>query len=106
LSQPQKETLAFVNRLFGDLIFTSDDIRDYDVMQHKMFDTMMDIKNRHIEKVELIKKGLLEINYKEEDRQYLALINLSKSIVSYSQNSYKIVLQPYESQVLSKQDMD
>jgi alpha-galactosidase len=106
LSQPQKETLAFVNRLFGDLIFTSDDIRDYEVMQHKMFDTMMDIKNRHIEKVEIIKKGLLEINYKEEDRQYLAIINLSKSIVTYSQNSCKIVLQPYESQVLSKKDMD
>lgn len=107
LTQTQKETLALVNRLFGDFILTSDHVGEYDKSQHDLFDDIMRFRERKIERVEASPNGLLEIFYIEEGKNYLALVNLSPSSLPYhgewgSQKPYETLLEPFESKVVLK----
>lgn len=77
LSQTQKETLAFVNRHFGDLLFTSDDVSKYKSAQHKDLDTTMADKDIEIIKVGPYVNGLIEVIYTSGFEKYRAQINLS-----------------------------
>ncbi|EYE89517.1 alpha-galactosidase [Fervidicella metallireducens AeB] len=84
LTETEKETLATVNSVFGSLIFTSDNIRDYDIKKNRTFDDIINLKNRTIEKKEFYRNGLVEVVYTEDKNSYLMLINLSNSTVEYN----------------------
>ncbi|WP_298842440.1 glycoside hydrolase family 36 protein [Clostridium sp.] len=84
LNKAQRETLAFVNNIFGSLLFTSDNLKDYNDNQFSVFDRAMEIKARTIERVEPYRNGIVEILYKEEENEFLALINLSNSTIKHS----------------------
>lgn len=89
LTETQRDTLSRINSIFGSLIFTSDNIKKYDVKKQLMFNNIMSLKDRVINSVEQLKTGLLEVHYSEGDIKYLALINLSELNITYS-NSFKL----------------
>lgn len=82
LTQTQKETVAFVNKIFGSLIFTSDDITKYSSAQNELFDTIMAIDSYKINEVIPYKNGLVEVNYTQDNNQFNAVINLSNREIS------------------------
>lgn len=82
LTQTQKETVAFVNKLFGSLIFTSDDITQYSIVQNQLFDTIMTIDNSKINEVTRKRNGLVMISYTQDGNQFNAIINLSNKEIS------------------------
>lgn len=92
LSRTQKETLAFVNKHFGSLIFTSDDVSLYKD-QDKLFDLTMRNINAEILEVLPRRNGLIEVTYKVHDDKYIAHINLSsKSILDVDAYETKVKL--------------
>lgn len=76
LSKTQKETLAFVNKHFGSLIFTSDDISLY-TNQDVLFDQTMTKDKTSIIEFTPKRNGVIELKYNYNSRNYLAYINLS-----------------------------
>nr|BAV13128.1 alpha-galactosidase [Clostridium cellulovorans] len=101
LNETQKETLAMVNNIFGSLLFTSDNLKNYKARQFDVYDKAMDLKDIKIESVENYKNGIVEIIYIEEKNKYLLLINLKDSTVSYSSDLLKdkVQLSAYSSKV-------
>jgi len=83
LTQTQKDTLAMVNHLFGSLIFTSDNLENYKEEEHSRFNNIMELKERIFQKVELHRNNLIEVLYKEGDKDFLVLINLSESKITH-----------------------
>jgi alpha-galactosidase len=77
LTQTQKETVAFVNKHFGRLIFTSDDITLYNDAQHKHFDQAMKLDNEVINQVIPYRNGLIEVHYSLDNKNYIARLNLT-----------------------------
>lgn len=84
LNETQKETLTIVNNIFGSLLFTSDNLKNYKENQFLVFDKAMELKDRTIKSVENYKNGLVEILYKEDRSNYLLLINLKSSTINYA----------------------
>lgn len=76
LNQTQKETLAFVNKLFGSLIFTSDDISQY-TYQWSTFNKMLQRDDIEVLYVEANKDQTYEICYHCNQTKFIAYINLS-----------------------------
>jgi alpha-galactosidase len=91
LTEIQKETVATINHMFGGLIFTSDNIQNYDTRKNLIFDRMMNVSNKGIEKVECLKNGIVEILYNEENKKYLALVNFKNMKLNYNNNFGKLV---------------
>lgn len=92
LTQTQKETVAFVNRLFGSLIFTSDDIRTYSDKQHQLFDEAMSGDDSTIVSVTPYRNGLIEVRFRRNDQTFISQINLTGKVVSN--------LKPYETKTI------
>lgn len=90
LNQNQKETLALVNHLFGSLLFTSDNLRNYTDRQFVIFDRTMQKSSRTIMKAECSRSGLVRIVYQEGDKDYLLLINMSRRQLSHMDSFQKI----------------
>lgn len=81
LTLGQKETIAFVNKLFGRLIFTSDDITQYNAYQHELFDRAMNLDHETIQNIITHQSGLIEVTYTHHEKSYKALLNFSKKAV-------------------------
>jgi len=84
LTETQKETLSKVNNIFGSLIFTSDNIGNYDGSKDLCFDRIMSLKDKEIERVEWFKNGLVEVLFKEAGVKQVAVINLTNLSLSYA----------------------
>jgi len=82
LTQIQKETIAFVNKHFGRLIFTSDDITLYNSTQHANFDQVMKLEEEVIHQVTRYRNGLIEVIYTHNETNYIAMINLSDKTIN------------------------
>jgi alpha-galactosidase len=81
LTQTQKETVAFVNKHFGRLIFTSDDITLYNDTLHKHFNQAMRLDNEVINQVIPYRNGLIEVHYSHDNKNYIAMLNLTDKIL-------------------------
>ena len=91
LNSTQKETLAFVNKHFGSLIFTSDDISLYK-NQDKLFDSTIMNVNTEIVEVNPNRNGIIEVKYKNQFGKYNAHINLSsKDVLDIKAYETKVV---------------
>ena len=103
LNEDQRETLAIVNNLFGSLLFTSDNLKNYKNKQFSVFDKAMQLKDRIIESVECCENGIVEVVYKEEENRFLALINLNNSTSRYSNDLLNQTqeLLPYSSKIFN-----
>lgn len=85
LSKKQKETLFWVNNLFGTLIFTSDDISEYNREQKDFYMKSFDIKTKEILEVEE-NNELYKIKVRLNDKLYIFLINLKEKNQRYKKN--------------------
>lgn len=89
LSKNEKTLLGKINQLFGSLIFTSDDVRDYTHEQRTQFTEIMDKKEFVILEVDERQKGLIFVRYKEEtsvsnpQEEHKVLINLGNRTITY-----------------------
>lgn len=78
LTQAQKETVAFVNKHFGDLLFTSDDISLYTPSQHHQFDKTMRNNQIKLLNVKTYRCKRIDLLYLKDNVQYEAKINLDE----------------------------
>jgi alpha-galactosidase len=117
LTDTQKHTLSLVNSIFGNLIFTSDNIDSYGEKEHYIFNNIIKLQDKNIEKIETYRNNLIEITYNQDGKKYMVLINLSNNIINYNNllykleekfiddnktiiiNDNKLELQPYESRI-------
>lgn len=77
LSQEEQYTLLLVNQLFGDLLFTSDDISEYDaetMVLYKSIFPLLDKKDIVVD----YSNGFYRVHFGIAERRFLALINLSE----------------------------
>jgi hypothetical protein len=112
LSPLQRQTLLLINHIFGDLLFTSDDIGGYDAATMRLYRSTFPLRQRrvtHVEQADAVYKIAFEI----EDRRYFAAANLSRldaRIDLPSQQMYRngegfvdgqspIYLKPFETRV-------
>jgi alpha-galactosidase len=82
LSDYEKETLFWINHLFGTVIFTSDDISKYNNKQKNMYKLSQEIKTREILSIKE-EDNVFEIEAKLNDRKYKFYINLNDKKVNY-----------------------
>lgn len=83
LNNMQKETLAFVNKLFGSLLFTSDNIKDYSSQQKEVFKKCMNLNRIEIVSVEQDINLNTKVMYIEEGDKFegnIDILNGSYSI--------------------------
>jgi len=98
LSKVQKKTLAVVNSIFGGLLFTSDDISNYNERHKRMLNQIINSKNIIINKLEIPSDNIYKVNYLDNSKKKIAYINLNSK-------PYKIdnlYLKPYESKILQE----
>lgn len=76
LSKHEQYTLLLANLLFGDLLFTSDNISEYDEATKAMFHSIFPLVRKKDVIVEQSADGLYKCFFGIGDRKYLALINL------------------------------
>jgi Alpha-galactosidase len=97
LTNEQKKLLATVNRLFGKLLFTSDNLKKYSTEQFQLFDRTLQPFTGHIIDVEYQGEAFAVIMYREGDRTYQLLLNLSTKTQEYhdSLNTKSIRVEPF-----------
>jgi len=76
LSENEKYTMLLVNNLFGKVIFTSDNIAEYTDEQYQQFASIFPYRTPFITNT-IFGDELYSIEFKIDDREYLAKINLS-----------------------------
>jgi len=116
LTPTQRYTLMVTNLLFGGLVFTSDNIAEYDVETLGLYLSIFPHKQKEI--LSLIESdGCYQVRAKVKEREYFVLINLSSKarkakLPPYKYSAYngegkpiqyatssKIDLEPYESRI-------
>ena len=102
----QKTTLFLINQILGGLVFTSDDISEYDEKTMNIYLSQFPFLEKEIIKIENTKNNIFKIHFKIRNRTYLAIINISNKNFEinlekkYFLNSNiinKIALQPHQS---------
>lgn len=101
LTDNEKHTLYEVNRIFGSLLFTSDNLEKYNSTKHKMFDNIIDKKDISINQVKNYRKGIIEVYFREADKNFIALINIGNS-----ETAHKIKYTVYKEATLSNQGVE
>lgn len=77
LKRPEQYTLLLANILFGDLIFNSDNIAEYDEKTMELYLSIFPLVKRKEIIVEH-SDGLYKVFFQIDDRRYMAYINLSE----------------------------
>lgn len=101
LTRPEQYTLLLANLLFGDLIFNSDNIQDYDeetMILYKSIFPLVKRKEVHVEHSD----GLYKIFFQIEDRRYMALINISEQDKLYKLPT-GIYFEPKSQEIISNE---
>lgn len=114
LNEEQKYTLLLTNLIFGGLVFTSDEIANYDEEKEFLYLSLFPQKNKNI--IELRSQGNIhKVKFEIEEKEYLAYINLSGQMASFNLDEFnyftdgeiltegtRVTLLPYESMSLYK----
>lgn len=101
LTRPEQYTLLLANLLFGDLIFNSDNIQDYDEETMILYKSMFPLVRRkevHVEHSD----GFYKIFFQIEDRRYMAFINLSEQDKLYKLPT-GIYFEPKSQEIISNE---
>jgi len=77
LDRDQQFTLYLVNQLFGSLIFTSDNLKNYDNWAWQLYKSQFPAKPLNIQKV-TIDEAIVKVFFKGQQNEFLALCNLGK----------------------------
>lgn len=81
LSERQKKTMFLLNNLFGEVLFTSDDIREYDSLQMQLYKSAFPVSKREITNINMDLKDAYIVEFNIENKKYCAYFNLSKKSV-------------------------
>jgi alpha-galactosidase len=92
LGDIQKDTIAKINTLLGNLLFTSDYLGDYTEGVMEQYKSIFWLKNRHVSAVIDHGKGVYSIKFALDDRLYIAYCNLTQQVKHINTQ----VLQPFE----------
>ena len=97
LTEDQKKLLATVNRLFGKLLFTSDNLKKYSSEQMYLFDQTLQPFLGRIDHVDYQGESLVEVVYQEDNIRYSLLLNLCDREQEYHGNliTGKIKVKPF-----------
>lgn len=76
LTKEQRKTLFYVNMIFGNLYFTSDDIREYTLEERELFLTAFSMQKKKILWSEL-DRGLCVARFDSGPREFVFLSNLT-----------------------------
>lgn len=101
LTRPEQYTLLLANLLFGDLIFNSDNIQDYDEETMTLYKSIFPLVKRkevHVEHSD----GFYKIFFQIEDRRYMALINISEQDKLYKLPT-GIYFEPKSQEIISNE---
>jgi len=79
LNNFQKQTIAYINGLFGSLIFTSDNIKEYTESKKELFNKIINLKDILIDEIIWINKDFLLVKYED----YKFYMNISNKKVVY-----------------------
>ncbi len=77
LNKEQKNTLFILNNIFGRLVFTSDNIAQYDSQTMALYQSMFPLKKKKILAYN-IENQLLTVLFQIDDKEYLVYSNHSK----------------------------
>lgn len=77
LSPQQKHSLLVINQIFGDLLFTSDDIGGYDAATMRLYRSTFPALAKKVTKVE-VKGDVYHIFFQVADRHYFVAANLGR----------------------------
>ena len=80
LSKAQREALSKLNALFGSLLFTSDNIADYDEEKNKLFDQVINIFYNAHNRRYITKGNIIEINYELYGKKQQLVYNIKKGV--------------------------
>jgi alpha-galactosidase len=94
LSQVQKKTLATVNKLFGSLLFTSDDLFEYNSTQMALFEWITNKEKISVLSKTCLLKGVYHVVVLIDEKQMEYIINTTSRSITYNQKSKKIA--PFE----------
>jgi alpha-galactosidase len=101
LTRQEQYSLLLANLLFGDLIFNSDNIQDYDeetMILYKSIFPLVRKKEIHVEHSD----GFYKIFFQIEDRRYMAFINLSEQDKLYKLPT-GIYFEPKSQEIISNE---
>jgi alpha-galactosidase len=101
LTRPEQYSLLLANLLFGDLIFNSDNIQDYDEETMTLYKSIFPLvrkKEIHVEHSD----GFYKIFFQIEDRRYMAFINLSEQDKLYKLPT-GIYFEPKSQEIISNE---
>ncbi len=99
LTKTQKETLFRVNQILGNLLFTSDNIDNYDDKMMDLYLSQFPQKVRRVLSVE--QEGLIyRVHYEEEGISNNLLVNLSDKSIEVKHENRMIRLKAFESRIL------
>lgn len=92
----QRTLLTKINKIFGNLLFISDNIADYNEKQLELFENAMDGAKKQVVSAEFQSNDIIKIEYIENDKNYQVTFNvntgeiLDGSIVDSANNLSKI----------------
>jgi alpha-galactosidase len=101
LTRPEQYSLLLANLLFGDLIFNSDNIQDYDEETMTLYKSIFPLvrkKEIHVEHSD----GFYKIFFQIEDRRYMAFNNLSEQDKLYKLPT-GIYFEPKSQEIISNE---
>lgn len=76
LTNGQRELIYFINCLFGSLVFTSDNVGEYEPMAQKLFSDMDRAMERELLQMRLHGPDVVELRYREGTLEHWAAINM------------------------------
>ena len=80
LSKVQREALSKLNALFGSVLFTSDNIADYDEEKKQLFDKVLNIFYNAHNRRYITKGNIIEINYELYGQKQYLVYNIKKGV--------------------------
>ena len=80
LSKAQREALSKLNALFGSVLFTSDNIANYDEEKKKLFDEALNIFYNAHNRRYITKGNLIEITYELYGKKQQLTYNIKKGV--------------------------
>ncbi len=76
MTAEQRKTVALVNSIFGSLLFTSDNVDDYDSEKRQILLKIFNGKKPDLISAEFVTNDLLEIQYSDEDGKQRLCFNI------------------------------
>lgn len=94
LTTTQKKTLATVNKLFGSLLFTSDDLSNYHQDMMSMFHWVMNKEDLVILSKTCLKKGVYEVVVQSKEEVQTYIINTTNKTTKHKDG--RVQVKPFD----------